>query len=77
MLEAAKQEARGRKDIDKAETGAVHFVVAGRILAGEGDVELASDVLDVEGRISVRNALIPEGVAVEPEAMEAGVINPI
>ncbi len=54
------QNAVGIEDVDIAETGARHVVIAGRILLGIGDIDLAVDGLDVERRVVGRDGRVGE-----------------
>ncbi len=51
----------GVEDIDEAMTRARYIVVLLRILLGKRDIEIASDVLDAEGCITLRQTVIGEG----------------
>jgi hypothetical protein len=70
-----QQTARRRANVDQPETRPVYFIMLGAVLLREGHVQVAADVLDIEGRESPGNALVPEGIPVHGDRIEIRVVD--
>jgi len=73
VLEAVEELSAGGEDVDESPAGSVDFVMTGSILLGVGDVDVAADVLDVEGSVSLGHALVLEAILAEAGGVEGGV----
>ena len=74
MLQPVEETARRGKDIDIAQASTVHLVVLFAVLLREGYVNVAADVLHVEGSKPMGDLFVLEGISVKVDLVEVGVI---
>ena len=75
MLQPQQPAAFGGKNVNIAETCAVYLIVLVTVLLGEGDVDVAADVLNVEGSEAGRQRVVVKEFFHFRDMMESRVID--